>query len=84
MWQVDLFVEEVQAVRDALGLERCHVLGHSWGGMLGMAFAITQPAGLASLGVQSSPASVPVQSRNWLRNLVCPHGSSTLMIRGQL
>ena len=36
IWQPELFVEEVGAVREALGLERVHVLGHSWGGMLGM------------------------------------------------
>jgi proline-specific peptidase len=59
MWTTELYVEEVGAIREALGLDRVHVLGHSWGGMLGMAYAITQPAGLASLIVESSPASVP-------------------------
>ncbi len=34
MWAVDLFVEEVGVVRRALGLERVHILGQSWGGML--------------------------------------------------
>jgi proline-specific peptidase len=58
-WTVDLFVEEVGAVRDALGLERIHLFGHSWGGMLAMAYALTQPTGLASLVVGHSPASVP-------------------------
>lgn len=59
MWTTELYLDEVSAVRDALGLEVCHVLGHSWGGMLGMSYAITQPPGLASLIVESSPASVP-------------------------
>jgi L-proline amide hydrolase len=59
MWTNELYLAEVAAVREQLGLDRCHVLGHSWGGMLGMAYAITQPAGLVSLIVQSSPASVP-------------------------
>ena len=59
MWTTELYVEEVGAIRDVLGLDRVHVLGHSWGGMLGMAYAITQPAGLASLIVESSPPSVP-------------------------
>lgn len=65
MWTTELYVSEVDAVREALGLERVHVLGHSWGGMLGMAYAITQPEGLASLVVESSPASVPF----WLTEL---------------
>jgi L-proline amide hydrolase len=58
-WTVDLFVEEVSAVREALGLDRLHLFGHSWGGMLAMAYALTQPSGLASLVVGHSPASIP-------------------------
>jgi L-proline amide hydrolase len=59
MWTPELYVEEVDAVRGALGLERVHVLGHSWGGMLGMQYAAGRPEGLVSLIVESSPASVP-------------------------
>jgi len=59
MWTVDLFVEEVGVVRRALGLERVHILGQSWGGMLAMEYALTQPEGLASLIVADSPASIP-------------------------
>ena len=59
MWTPDLYVEEVDVVRDALGLERVHILGHSWGGMLGMQYAAGRPEGLVSLVVESSPASVP-------------------------
>jgi proline-specific peptidase len=59
MWTTELYVEEVDVVREALGLERVVVLGQSWGGMLALAYAETQPYGLAGLIVQSSPASVP-------------------------
>ena len=59
MWSPDLYVEEIDVVRDALGLERVHILGHSWGGMLGMQYAAGRPEGLVSLVVESSPASVP-------------------------
>jgi L-proline amide hydrolase len=59
MWTPELYVREVDAVRNALGLERVHVLGHSWGGMLAMQYALEQPDGLESLVVESSPASVP-------------------------
>lgn len=58
LWTVDLFVREVGAVRAALGLEHVHILGQSWGGMLGMEYALTQPTGLASLIVADSPASM--------------------------
>jgi proline-specific peptidase len=59
-WTVELFVREVQAVRDALALDRIHLFGSSWGGMLAMEYALTKPAGLASLVLSSSPASIPV------------------------
>jgi proline-specific peptidase len=59
MWTVNLFVEEVGVVRRALGLERVHILGHSWGGMLAMEYALTNPEGLASLVIADSPASIP-------------------------
>jgi proline-specific peptidase len=58
-WTVELFVEEVDAVREALGLDRVHLFGNSWGGMLAMEYALTQPAGLESLILASSPASIP-------------------------
>jgi L-proline amide hydrolase len=59
-WTVDLFVREVQVVRDALALDRVHLFGSSWGGMLAMEYALTRPAGVASLVLSSSPASIPV------------------------
>ncbi|MDD5556776.1 MAG: proline iminopeptidase-family hydrolase [bacterium] len=62
LWTVDLFLEELAAVRAALGLERLHILGQSWGGMLAMQYALTRPAGVASLVIASSPASM----RQWV------------------
>jgi L-proline amide hydrolase len=69
LWTVQLFVEEVGVMREALGLDRVHILGQSWGGMLGMEYALTQPAGLVSLIVADSPASIPqwVAEANRLR-----------------
>ena len=60
MWTVELFLEEFGEVRDALGLDRLHLFGNSWGGMLAMEYALTEPAGLASLVLASSPASIPL------------------------
>ena len=58
MWTVDLYVEEVDVVRDALGLDRVHVLGQSWGGMLAMEYALTKPSGLVSLVLADSLADM--------------------------
>jgi proline-specific peptidase len=60
MWNVETFVEELGVVREALGLDRTHLFGSSWGGMLAMEYALTHPPGLASLTLSSSPASIPV------------------------
>jgi pimeloyl-ACP methyl ester carboxylesterase len=57
LWTLELFVSEVQAVRDALGLDRVHLLGTSWGGMLALEYALTQPTGLESLVLSSTLAS---------------------------
>jgi L-proline amide hydrolase len=69
-WTVDLFVREVQVVRDALGLERLHLFGSSWGAMLAMEYALTQPTGVASLVLSSGPASIPLwaEETNRLKN----------------
>jgi proline-specific peptidase len=62
LWSVRLFVEELAAVRQALGLDQVHILGNSWGGMLAQEYALTQPGGIASLILHSSLAS----SHQWV------------------
>jgi len=57
-------------VRTQVDLADVHVLGQSWGGMLAMEYALRQPAGLASIAVADSPASMPlwVREANRLRS----------------
>jgi proline iminopeptidase len=42
LWQLDRFVEEVEQVRKALHLDKnnFYLLGHSWGGILAMQYAL--------------------------------------------
>src|SRR5262245_25460366 len=56
IYTVALFVAELGVVRQALKLDQIHLLGHSWGGVLAMAYALTKPAGLASLILNSTVA----------------------------
>lgn len=59
LWVMDTFVDEVAAVRDALDLDRIHLLGHSWGGWLALEYALRHPPGIAGLVLASTCASVP-------------------------
>ena len=58
LWTVDRFVEEVAVVRAALGLDRLHLFGSSWGGMLAMQYVIDRRPDLVSLTLCGSPASM--------------------------
>ncbi len=59
LWCIDLFLDELGTVREALGLGRVHLLGFSWGGALAMEYALERPDGLASLVLHSTYASAP-------------------------
>jgi proline-specific peptidase len=58
LWTVDRFVEELAQVRAALGLDRLHLFGSSWGGMLAMQYALDRRPALVSLILCGSPASM--------------------------
>lgn len=68
-WSLQLFIDELRAVREAAGLTRCHVLGHGWGGILAIEYMLTQPAGVEGLILSSTLASIP-QWRAELARLV--------------
>ena len=81
-WQVPLFVEELARLLRHLGVEqRYHLLGQSWGGMLGAEHAVSQPPGLRSLVLANSPSSMDlwVQEANRLRAMLPPDVQTTLL-----
>lgn len=51
-WVISRFVAEIDLVRAALGLDRVHLLGQSWGGWLAIEYLTTRPAGPAAAGVE--------------------------------
>jgi L-proline amide hydrolase len=58
-WTVELFERELAALVEHLGIDgRYHVLGQSWGGMLGLLHALERPPGLVSVVAADSPASI--------------------------
>ncbi len=80
LWTVELYVEEVDVVRRALGLDRIHLLGQSWGGMLAMEYMVTQPEGIISVTIASSPASMVqwLEEANRLRRELPADAQETL------
>jgi proline-specific peptidase len=60
LWTVDLFLNEIAAVRQTLGLKELHILGHSWGGMLAIDYLLSKPAGVRSVILASAMVSIPL------------------------
>ncbi len=61
LWTIDRFVSEVEQVRTALGLDRdnFYLLGHSWGGILALEYAIAHQENLKGLIISNMVSSVP-------------------------
>jgi L-proline amide hydrolase len=57
-WSVAVFRDEVEAVRTQLGLERIHLLGTSWGGMLALEHVLAGAVGVVGLILSSTLASI--------------------------
>jgi proline-specific peptidase len=67
LWTVELYVAELANLRESLGLERIHLLGHSWGGMLALEYMLTQPDGVESLVLSSTLSSAALWEEEALR-----------------
>lgn len=61
LWDVPRFVEEVEQVRQALGLNKdnFYLLGHSWGGLLATEYALKYPQHLKGLIISNMMSSTP-------------------------
>lgn len=61
LWEVDRFVEEVEQVRQALGLNKdnFYLLGHSWGGILGIEYALKYQGNMKGLIISNMMSSIP-------------------------
>jgi len=81
-WTVELFLAELDNLLRHLGIEKgYHLLGQSWGGMLGAEHGVRRPAGLRSLVISDSPASMVlwVQEANRLREALLPEVQQALL-----
>jgi proline iminopeptidase len=74
LWTISRYVEEVETVRQSLGLGQIHLLGHSWGGWLSIEYALTYPTALKSLVLSNTCADMPhlIEELNRLRASLGP------------
>ncbi|HJV21188.1 MAG TPA: proline iminopeptidase-family hydrolase [Holophagaceae bacterium] len=65
LWTTERFVEEVEQVRVALGLNKDNffLLGHSWGGILAMEYALKYQQNLKGLIISNMMMSIPDYNR---------------------
>jgi proline iminopeptidase len=72
LWKTERFVQEIEALRKALNLTEIHLLGHSWGTILGAEYLFTRPSGVRSVIFASPALSMNrwVQDTDSLRHLL--------------
>jgi proline iminopeptidase len=73
LWDTARFVDEVEQVRLALGLDAHNffLLGHSWGGILAMEYALVHQAHLKGLVISNMVSSIPAYNR-YARDVLMP------------
>lgn len=73
LWTIPRFVDEVEQVRIALGLDRSNfcLLGHSWGGILAMEYALAHQDALKCLIVSNMMDSIPAYN-DYARRVLMP------------
>lgn len=61
LWELPRFVDEVEQVRVSLGLDADNffLLGHSWGGILAMEYALSHQRHIKGLVISNMMASIP-------------------------
>jgi len=57
-YDLHAYLDDVEAIRNRLGIASWHVLGHSWGGLVAQAYAAAYPQRVKSLVLSSSSLGV--------------------------
>lgn len=73
LWELPRFVDEVEQVRKALGLnaDNFYLYGQSWGGLLAIEYALAHPENLKGLIVSNMMSSIPAYNE-YARNVLMP------------
>jgi proline iminopeptidase len=73
LWELPRFVDEVEQVRKALGLnaDNFYLYGQSWGGLLAIEYALAHPENLKGLIVSNMMSSIPAYNE-YAKNVLMP------------
>jgi len=64
MFTIDHFVNELEVLRQHLGVDKWHVFGHSWGTILGIEYYKVYPERVASLTLGSAALDIPLWEKH--------------------
>ena len=80
LWEIDRFVDEVEQVRVALGLDRDNffLYGQSWGGILALEYALAHQEHLKGLIVSNMMSSIPAYNQYAQQVLMPPMDQDAL------
>lgn len=82
LWSIPRFVEEVEIVRQSLGLKKIHLLGQSWGAVLGLEYCLAYPDAVKTFIITSSSFNIPLMQRGFERHkLALGHETVRMMAR---
>jgi len=59
LWTLPRYVDELEQIRAHLGIERFHLLGHSWGTWLGTEYCLTHPERVTSYIAADGAIDIP-------------------------
>jgi proline iminopeptidase len=80
LWELDRFIDEVEQVRRALGLDRDNFIlyGQLWGGLLAIEYALGYQQHLRGLVISNMMASVPVYNA-YAQQILMPQMDQTVL-----
>lgn len=80
LWNIERFCDEVEEVRNGLGLTDFYLFGHSWGGMLAIEYALKYGDFLKGLIISNTTASIEL----WDKYLVQLRDSMPVEVVGRM
>lgn len=83
LFNIAHFVGELDSLRTSLGYDKVHLVGHSWGTILGVEYYRAHPDRVASLTLASPVLSAPEWERNARRLVATLSDSAQVAIRAR-